>query len=46
MTIELAYAYAKEKKIVASEEPTEFVVRPLISEICNPKQFVARFDAK
>ena len=46
VTIELAYAYAKGKKIVASEEPTEFAVRPLISEICSPKQFVARFDAK
>ena len=43
VTIELAYAYAKGKKIVASEEPTEFAVRPMVSEICNPEQFVSRF---
>ena len=43
VTIELAYAYAKGKKIVVSEEPTEYAVRPMVSEVCNPKQFIARF---
>ena len=44
VTIELTYAYAKEKKIVASEPPGEFAVRPMISEICRPEEFPARFE--
>ena len=44
VTIELTYAYAKEKKIVASEPPGEFAVRPMISEICSPEEFPARFE--
>jgi hypothetical protein len=43
VTIELTYAYAKGKKIFVSEEPAEFAVRPMVSEICPPDQFVARF---
>jgi hypothetical protein len=42
VTIEIAYAYAKGKKIVVSEPPSEFAVRPMISEICSPEQFLAR----
>ncbi len=46
VTIEIAYAYAKGKKIVASEPPGEFAVRPLISEIVEPEQFLARLEKK
>jgi hypothetical protein len=44
VTIELAYAYAKEKKIVVSEAPSEFAVRALVTEIRSPDQFIARFE--
>jgi hypothetical protein len=44
VTIELAYAYAKGKKIVVSEPPSEFAVRPIISEVCSPEQFLARLE--
>jgi len=43
VTIELTYAYARNKKIVVSEQPEEFAVRSMVSEICSPKQFAARF---
>ena len=46
VTIELTYAYAKRKTIVASEAPAEFAVRPMISEICSPEEFPARFQSK
>jgi len=41
VTIELTYAYAKGKKILASEAPAEFAARPMISEICGPEEFPA-----
>jgi hypothetical protein len=41
VTIELTYAYAKGKRIVASEAPAEFAVRPMISTICSPEEFPA-----
>jgi hypothetical protein len=44
VTIELAYAYAKGKKIVVSEAPTEFAVRALVTEISSPDQFIARYE--
>ena len=44
VTIELTYAYAKGKKILASEPPAEFAARPMISEICSPKEFPAWFQ--
>ena len=44
VTIELTYAYAKKKIIVASEAPAEFAVRPMISEICSQEDFPARFE--
>lgn len=44
VTIELTYAYAKGKKIIASELPEEFAVRPMVSDICGAQQFVARFE--
>jgi hypothetical protein len=43
VTIELTYAYARGKKIVASEAPQEFAVRAMVSETCRPQQFIARF---
>jgi hypothetical protein len=46
VTIELAYAYAKGKRIVVSEPPNEFAVRPMISEVCSPEKFLARFESK
>jgi hypothetical protein len=45
VTIELAYAYAKGKRIVASEVPSEYAVRSLVSEICKPEQFLAPFES-
>ena len=44
VTIELAYAYAKSKEIVASEAPAEFAVRALVTEISGPDKFIARFE--
>ena len=46
VTIELAYAYAKGKKIVASEPPGEFAVRALVSEVCSPEHFLARLEKR
>ena len=46
VTIELTYAYAKGKKIVVSEAPEEFAVRPMVSDICSVQQFIARFENK
>ena len=46
VTMELAYAYAKGKRIVVSETPSEFAVRPMVSEICSPEQFLARLEKK
>jgi hypothetical protein len=44
VTIELTYTYAKGKKIIASEKPLEFAVLPMISEICSPERFIARYN--
>jgi nucleoside 2-deoxyribosyltransferase len=44
VTIELTYAYAKGKKILVSEAPEEFAVRSMVSDICNPRQFIARLE--
>jgi hypothetical protein len=44
VTIELAYAYARDKEIVVSEAPAEFAVRALVTEISTPDQFIARFE--
>ncbi|CAB1064357.1 hypothetical protein D1BOALGB6SA_9149 [Olavius sp. associated proteobacterium Delta 1] len=41
VTIELTYAFAKGKRIIASEAPAEFAVRPMISAICSPEEFPA-----
>ena len=43
VTIELTYAYAKGKKIVVSEAPSEFAVHSMVSEICSPEMFVDGF---
>jgi hypothetical protein len=43
VTIEVTYAYANGKKIIVSEQPSEFAVRPMISEVCSMEQFLARF---
>lgn len=42
VTIELTYAYARGKTIFVSQAPEEFAVRPMVSDICSPQQFVAR----
>jgi hypothetical protein len=42
-TIELSYAYAKGKRIVASSSPTEYAVRAMIAELSAPDAFIARF---
>jgi hypothetical protein len=44
VTIELTYAYAKGKRIIVSEQPEEYAIRAMVSEVCPPDQFVARFD--
>jgi hypothetical protein len=46
VTIELAYSYAKGKRIVVSDPPSEFAVRALISEVCSPEQFLASLERK
>lgn len=46
VTIEITYAYANGKEIFASEAPGEFAVRPMISEICSPQQFAARYSKR
>lgn len=44
VTIELAYAYAKGKRIVVSEPPSEFAVQALVSEVCSPERFLASLE--
>jgi hypothetical protein len=46
VTIELSYAYAKGKRIVVSELPSEFAVRAMIAEVCSPDEFVARYEGR
>ena len=46
VTIEITYAYARGKTIIASELPGEFAVRPMITEVCSPEKFTARFKKK
>ena len=43
VTVELTYAYAKGKRIVTSDEPRENAVRAMVSEVCPPDEFIARF---
>lgn len=45
VTIELSYAYARGKRVVASEPPDEFAVRAMVAELCPPDEFVARYGA-
>ena len=44
VTIELAYAYAKGKRIVVSEPPSEFAVQALVSEVCSTEQFLSSLE--
>ena len=44
VTIELTYAYAKGKKVIVSEEPIEFAVWSMVSEILNPEEFINSLD--
>ena len=46
VTIEVTYAYAKEKKIIASEQPNEYAVRPMISRVQSADSFVAKILGK
>jgi nucleoside 2-deoxyribosyltransferase len=46
VTIELSYAYAKGKRVVASEPPGEYAVRAMVSELCPPDEFVARYEVE
>jgi len=46
VTIEVTYAYSRGKKIVASEVPSEYAVRPMITMISTADDFVAQFRAK
>lgn len=39
-TIEIAYSYAKGKKIISSEPITELAVRALVSRVMTPEEFV------
>ncbi|MBI2572980.1 hypothetical protein HYV86_03930 [Candidatus Woesearchaeota archaeon] len=40
VTIEIAYAYAKRKEIISSEEIRELGVKALVSKVMNPEEFV------
>ncbi|MEJ2239653.1 MAG: hypothetical protein P8X82_15260 [Gemmatimonadales bacterium] len=42
VTIELTYAYARGKRIIASEEPAEFALRALVAETCPPSDLYTR----
>jgi hypothetical protein len=44
VTIELAYAYAKGKRIVVSELPNEYAVRAMVAELCSPDELIARYE--
>jgi nucleoside 2-deoxyribosyltransferase len=44
VTIELSYAYAKGKRVIASGPPGEYAVRAMLSELCPPDEFVARYQ--
>jgi len=41
VTIELTYAYARGKRIIASEVPTEHALRAMVGEICPPADLLA-----
>jgi hypothetical protein len=40
VTIEIAYAYAKNKEIISSEPIKEFGVKALVSKVMAPEEFV------
>jgi hypothetical protein len=44
VTIELTYAYARGKRIIASEPPAEFALRAMVAEICPPSDLYARLQ--
>lgn len=44
VTIELTYAYARGKYVLASEQPAEFAVQALINEICPVADFIKRMQ--
>ena len=41
VTIELTYAYARGKRIIASESPAEFAFRAMVAEIYSPSDLHA-----
>ncbi len=43
VAMEIAYAYAKNKKIISSEEINEFSARALITKVETPIKFLERF---
>jgi hypothetical protein len=45
VTIEVTYAYSRGKKIVASEVPSEYAVRPMVTMIRSADDFIAQFRA-
>jgi len=45
VTIEITYAYARGKQIVASEAPNEYAVRPMVPIICSADEFLAQFKS-
>ena len=45
VTMELAYAYGREKHIISSELPDEYAVRPMISDVMNPDLFLRQFTS-
>lgn len=40
VTIEMAYAYAKGKEIISSEQINEIAVRAMVSKIMNKEEFI------
>ncbi len=41
VTIEITYAFARGKRVIASESPTEFALGAMISEICSTDKLLA-----
>lgn len=42
VTIEMTYAFAKGKRVLVSEWPSEFALHALVSEVCEPALLVEK----
>ena len=46
VTIEITYAYARMKRLVASHAPDEYAVRSMVDTICGAGEFVAQLQSE